>query len=463
MRRWAASLRWRLLLAALLAVSLALVLAGVAIARLFERHVTQQFDLRLQDQLTQLLAALEPDADGQPVLARPLADPRWQRPYGGLYWQVQAVGRAEAEPALRSRSLWDERLPLADDTLPDGALHRHALPGPAGQRLRALERAVQWGDHGPRWRVVVAADTRELEQALGAFHGALARSLAGLGAALLAAVAAQLWLGLRPLRALQHAVQRVRDGHETRLRGHFVAEVQPLVEDFNRVLAHDEQGVERARRLAGNLAHAIKTPLAVIGTLAEELQPREPALATALQEQVQRLREQVDWHLRRARAASAAHPARPTPVQPVLEGLLRVMRKVHAHAPQRPDEGAELAWDVEVTPPGLAFAGEAHDLQEIAGNLLDNAGKWARTRVEVRAWQEGPWWVLCVQDDGPGLTPEQCAAVLQRGVRADERAPGAGLGLDIVREVVSLYSGQLQLQRSPWGGLAVQVRLPAAA
>ena len=312
MRRWAASLRWRLLLAALLAVSLALVLAGVAIARLFERHVTQQFDLRLQDQLTQLLAALEPDADGQPVLARPLADPRWQRPYGGLYWQVQAVGRAEAEPALRSRSLWDERLPLADDTLPDGALHRHALPGPAGQRLRALERAVQWGDHGPRWRVVVAADTRELEQALGAFHGALARSLAGLGAALLAAVAAQLWLGLRPLRALQQAL-RVRDGHETRLRGHFVAEVQPLVEDFNRVLAHDEQGVERARRLAGNLAHAIKTPLAVIGTLAEELQPREPALATALQEQVQRLREQAEARRASGQTGAAASTAQDPP------------------------------------------------------------------------------------------------------------------------------------------------------
>lgn len=459
MRRWVASLRWRLLLAALLAVSLALVLAGVAIARLFERHVTQQFDLRLQDQLTQLLAALEPDADGQPVLARPLADPRWQRPYGGLYWQVQAVGRAEAEPALRSRSLWDERLPLADDTLPDGALHRHALPGPAGQRLRALERAVQWGDHGPRWRVVVAADTRELEQALGAFHGALARSLAGLGAALLAAVAAQLWLGLRPLRALQQALQAVRTGRQTRLQGAFAAEVQPLVEDFNRVLAHDEQGVERARRLAGNLAHAIKTPLAVIGTLAEELQPREPALATALQEQVQRLREQVDWHLRRARAASAAHPARPTPVQPVLEGLLRVMRKVHA---ARADGAEPLELDVQADPAAV-FAGEAQDLQEMAGNLLDNACKWARRRVQVTVRRDGDRLRLTVDDDGPGLTPEQCRQVLARGVRADERVPGSGLGLDIVREVAALYGGTLTLARAPLGGLRAALELPSVS
>lgn len=459
MRRWSASLRWRLLLAALLAVSLALVLAGVAIARLFERHVTQQFDLRLQDQLTQLLAALEPDADGQPVLARPLADPRWQRPYGGLYWQVQAVGRAQAEPALRSRSLWDERLPLADDTLSDGALHRHALPGPAGQRLRALERAVQWGERGPRWRVVVAADTRELEQARDAFHGKLVLSLVGLGAALLAAVAAQLWLGLRPLRALQQALQAVRTGRQTRLQGTFAAEVQPLVDDFNRVLAHDEQGVERARRLAGNLAHAIKTPLAVIGTLAEELQPREPAIASALQEQVQRLREQVDWHLRRARAASAAHPARSTPVQPVLEGLLRVMRKVHA---ARADGGEPLELTLQGDP-AAAFAGEAQDLQEMAGNLLDNACKWARRRVQVTVRRDGGLLLLTVDDDGPGLPPEQCQQVLARGVRADERVPGSGLGLDIVREVAALYGGTLRLARAPLGGLRAALELPAVS
>lgn len=457
MRRWTASLRWRLLLAALLAVSLALVLAGVVIARLFERHVTQQFDLRLQDQLTQLLAALEPDADGQPVLARPLADPRWQRPYGGLYWQVQAVGRAEAEPALRSRSLWDERLALADDALPDGALHRHALPGPAGQRLRALERAVQWDEQGPRWRVVVAADTRELEQARAAFHGALALSLAGLGAALLAAVAAQLWLGLRPLRALQQALHAVRGGHQTRLQGRFPAEVQPLVDDFNRVLAYDEQVVERARRLAGNLAHAIKTPLAVMATLAEELRPREPAAAAALQEQVQRLREQVDWHLRRARAASGTHPSRQTAVQPVLEGLFRVMRKVHAAR-------AEGAGELELTlqgEPEAVFAGEAQDLQEMAGNLLDNACKWARRRVRVSVRREGRRLLLTVDDDGPGLTPEQCRQVLARGVRADERVPGSGLGLDIVREVASLYGGSLTLARAPLGGLRAQLELPA--
>ncbi|TSE20957.1 Sensor protein PhoQ [Tepidimonas alkaliphilus] len=457
MRRAAVSLRWRLLLAALLAVSLALALAGLAIARLFERHVTQQFDLRLQDQLTQLLAALEPDADGQPVLARSLADPRWQRPFSGLYWQVQAVGRAQAEPVLRSRSLWDERLALPDDTLPDGALHRHALPGPAGQRLRAMERAVQWGETGPRWRVAVAADTRELQQALQAFQGALALSLAGLGAALLAAVALQLWLGLRPLGALQQALQAVRTGQRTRLQGRFAAELQPLVDEFNRVLAHHEQTVERARRLAGNLAHAIKTPLAVIGTLAEELLPREPTIAAALQEHAQRLREQVDWHLRRARAASAAHPARHTPVQPIVEGLLRVMRKVHA---LRGDGAAPLQLSLHGDAAAV-FAGEAQDLQEMVGNLVDNACKWARQQVRVTVQRDGEVLWLMVDDDGPGLSPEQRRQVLARGVRADERVPGSGLGLDIVREVAALYGGALQLQAGPLGGLRATLRLPA--
>ncbi|MCX7815122.1 MAG: sensor histidine kinase [Tepidimonas ignava] len=462
MRGATRSLRWRLLATAAVAVVVALTAAGLVIARLFERHVTAQFDARLHDHLIQVLAALQRDDAGQPQLQRPLADPRWERPYSGLYWQVQAV-QGGAEPLLRSWSLWDAQLALPPDALADGTLHRHRVDGPAGQRLRVLERAVQVGEDAPRWRVAVAADERELQAAQTEFQTTLAAALLALGVALLGAVAMQVGVGLRPLRALQQAVQRVRDGHDTRLQGDFVAEVQPLVDDFNRVLAHAEQVAERARRLAGNLAHAIKTPLAVMGALADDAALPRQRLAAELREQVQAVQRHVDWHLRRARLAGGPLPGLRTEVAPLLQGLVRVMRKVHAHAPRRPDEGAELAWDVEVTPPGLAFAGEAHDAQEIAGNLLDNAGKWARTRVEVRAWQEGPWWVLRVQDDGPGLTPEQCAAVLQRGVRADERAPGAGLGLDIVREVVSLYGGQLQLQRSPWGGLAVYVRLPAAA
>lgn len=458
MKALLASLRWRLLLAAVLALTAALLLAGWSIARVIERHVTAQFDLRLQDQLTQLLALLQLDEQGQPVLRGALADPRWQRPYGGLYWQVQAVGQGQAEPALRSRSLWDQRLPLADDTLADGALHRHELAGPAGQRLRALERAVLLREDAPRWRVVVAADTAELQAALASMRGTLVTSLALLGVALLAAVAAQLGVGLRPLQALQRAVQQVRQGAQRRLSGSFPAELQPLVDDFNRVLEHDEQVVERSRRLAGNLAHAIKTPLAVMATLADELQDHHPQQARLLREQVEQARRQVDWHLRRARATSAAHPSRYAPVQPVLEGLLRVLAKVHAW---RPEGAAPLALTLQGDAAAV-FAGEAQDLQEMAGNLLDNACKWARRCVQVEVIRHGGRLCLRVHDDGPGLTPQQCEQVLARGVRADERVPGSGLGLDIVREVAALYGGVLRLGRSPLGGLCAELDLPAA-
>jgi len=457
MMRGQVSLRWRLLGGAVLAVAVALALAGWGIARLFERHVTDQFDLRLQDQMTQVLAALQLDAQGGPVLGRALADPRWERPYSGLYWQVQAPGAGDREPVLRSWSLWDERLFLPADGLTDGALHLHVIPGPAGQRLRALERVVQLDGRTDRWRVIVAADVVELESAQADFRDALVMALLVLGAALMAAVWVQVGVGLRPLRDLQAAVQRVRDGHETRLQGALPTEVRPLVDDFNLVLAENEQGIERSRRLAGNLAHAIKTPLAVMAGLADDpAQPRE-ALARQLREQVEAVRRQVDWHLRRARAASASGPARRTPVAPVLDGLLRVMAKVHAPR----DNRAPLELVLDAPDPALCFAGEEQDLQEMAGNLLDNACKWARSRVVVTAQREPDRWRLVVDDDGPGLAPEQCVAVLQRGVRADEQVPGTGLGLDIVRDIASLYGGELRLGRGPLGGLRAELRLPS--
>lgn len=451
------SLRWRLLGGALLAVAAALAVAGWGIARLFAYYVTQQFDLRLHDHMTQVLAALQIDAQGVPVLGQTLADPRWERPYSGLYWQVQPIEEGDAEPVLRSWSLWDERLFVPVDGLTDHAPHRHEIAGPAGQRLRALERAVQWGSAGP-WRVIVAADVAELESAQAEFRGALVGALLMLGAALLLAVAVQVRVGLQPLRELQAAVQRVREGRQARLQGRLPIELQPLVDEFNQVLADNEQGIERSRRLAGNLAHAIKTPLAVLAALADDAtQPRE-ALVQQLREQVEAVRRQVDWHLRRARAASASGPARRTPVAPVLEGLLRVMAKVHA---PRDEQRAPLALTLDVADPTLCFAGEEQDLHEMAGNLLDNACKWARTRVAVSAQREQRRWRLVVDDDGPGLAPEQYQAVLQRGVRADERVSGTGLGLDIVRDIASLYGGELRLDRGPLGGLRAELWLPA--
>ncbi|WP_334154449.1 ATP-binding protein [Tepidimonas sp.] len=450
------SLRWCLLAATAVALGVALVVAGVVIAGLFRQHATAQADAQLLRHLDQVTAALEADADGLPRVVGALSDPRWTRPYGGLYWQVQPLSPG-ALPQ-RSRSLWDAVLPLPDDPLTDTELHRHDLTGPAAVPLRALERRVTVpGAHAP-WRVVVAVDGRELEAAVGDFQRALAASLGVLGLALLGVAWVQIHVGLRPLRSLQSAVERVRAGTQPRLQGDFPAEVAPLVDDFNRVLAHDEQVVERSRRLAGNLAHAIKTPLAVMAGLADDpALPRE-ALARQLREQVDAAGQQVDWHLRRARAASDGTPGHRTAVAPVLEGLLRVMGKVHAPR----DDRQSLDLTLAPVAADLGFAGERQDLQEMEGNLLDNACKWASTRVAVAAERVDGRLCVRVDDDGPGLDPAQCEAVLQRGVRADERVPGAGLGLDIVREVAALYGGSLTLTRGPWGGLRAELRLPAA-
>lgn len=455
MSRWRTSLRWRLLGVALVAVTAALAIAGWWIARLFEQHVTQQFDQRLDDQLTQVIALLTVEATGRPALEGRLPDPRWERPYSGLYWQVQALA-GDAEPVLRSRSLWDERLTLPADVLDERTVHRHVLPGPAGQTLRVLERTVYFEGRGPHWRVAVGADRRALDAATLAFRGALAWGLVGLGGVLLLAVAVQVELGLRPLQALRAAVERVRRGEQDCLQGTFPREVVPLVEDFNRLLAHDAQVVERARRMAGNLAHAVKTPLAVMTALAEDAQLSATALRYQLLEQIGAMRQQIDWQLRRARAA-AAGTARRTPVVPVVQGLLRLMEKVHAVREGR----SPLTLSLRAPPGGTpTFAGEAEDLREMVGNLLDNACKWAATRVQVDIGVADGRLCIQVEDDGPGLSVEQCRQVLQRGVRADERVPGAGLGLDIVREVAALYGADLRLERGAWGGLCARLSLP---
>jgi len=457
MLRWPQTLRWRMLLATLLALSVALGLSGVVLIQLFGDHVTRQFESQLRQQLDQLTAAVEPDAQGRPVLREPLVDPRWQKPYSGRYWQIDS---AERQGVLRSRSLWDAVLALPADILPEGEVHRHRLAGPGGQSLLALERRVHWAGEpsavggDSRWRLIIAEDLTELEQAQDRFGTMLALCLAVLGLTLLAAAWAQVVLGLAPLQRLQRAVQGLRQGERERLDERLPRELLPLVQDFNRVLDQNEQVVQRARQLSGNLAHAIKTPLSALLNAASDAGLGREELARLVLEQAQAARAQVDWHLGRARVSATGVPGLRTTVQPVLEGLVRVMRKVHA------ERAVEIR--LRVDEPALAFAGEAQDLQEMLGNLLDNGCKWARHRVEVMVGSEAGRLSIVFDDDGPGLEPAQREQVFGRGVRADEQVPGSGLGLAIVREIAELYRGEIGLDRAPLGGLRVSLTLPLA-
>jgi signal transduction histidine kinase len=462
------SLRMRLLLATLAALALALLLAGVLLSNLFRTHVLRQFEATLTQQLDQLTAQLEVDTAGLPMMdARALSDPRWQKPYSGLYWQIDRVspdGQTRSG-VLRSRSLWDSSLVLGADALADGAVHSHEGTGPQGAAVLMLERTVGLGEpSGARWRLIVAADTRDTLRAVAEFRGVLGASLLVLGALLVLAALAQVAVGLRPLRKLQTALGRVREGHDARLNGLFPAEVQPLIDDFNSVLDRNAEVVARARTQAGNLAHGIKTPLAVLGQAAAQTlrQPQhDHQLASLVQEQVETARRQVDWHLARARAAASAAdaqrlPGQRTPVAPLVRGLERVMQRAYA--------ARTLDMDSTELTETLAFAGEAQDLQDMLGNLLDNACKWARSAVRVSgstsAGGSPGRLQLCVEDDGPGIDDQACTAVLQRGLRLDESVPGFGLGLAIVDELARLYGGQLRLGRSALGGLRAELTLP---
>jgi signal transduction histidine kinase len=300
---------------------------------------------------------------------------------------------------------------------------------------------------------MVAADTAEVQSATDRFNGVLGLSLLGLGCLLLLTAWAQVVLGLSPLNKLHAALQAVRQGQSQRLEGQFPNELHALISDFNTVLDRNTEVVTRARTQAGNLAHALKTPLAVLRNAATQAPDHE--WRPLVQGQVDMAQRQIDWHLARART-SAAHrlPGQRTEVTPVIEGLLRVMRRLHLER--------RLDISVSALPTTLFFAGEEQDLQEMLGNLLDNACRNAHTRVNVSVQAQAHQWVVKVDDDGPGVPPSQHAAVLQRGVRLDESQPGSGLGLSIVVELAELYDGHLTLHTSPMQGLQASLTLPTA-
>ncbi len=443
------SLQLRLLALTGLGVVMALALAANVLSGLFRDHVRAQLLASMNAQLAQLTAAVDASPSGAPVLLPRLVDPGWDRPYSGAYWQLDEAGNPGK---LRSRSLWDFTLALPADVLADGEWHQHFISGPAGQSLLVVERTVRLGSlNAQPWRLMVARDMASSELAEAVFSGALRRYLGILGCLLMLVAVVQVLVGLRPLRVLRDSVLRVRQGEQARISGDFPSELLPLVEGFNRVLDRNDEVISRARTQAGNLAHAIKTPLSVMANAASS---NDPELAHVVSEQIAMARRQVDWHMSRSRAAAgAACPGVSVSVNDVLSSLLRVMEKVHAEK--------NLMVSCDVHGESLRFAGEEQDLQEIVGNVLDNACKWARQRVQVDARQEAGELRIDVEDDGPGLGAEQASAVFERGWRLDEQVAGYGLGLAIVSELVGLYNGRIEISASAGPGTRVTLWLPS--
>lgn len=437
------SLRLRLVAGGAAALLIALGLAGVGLAYLFERQVLRSLAEDLEFDLKQALASIELDAAGKPLLAREPSDPRFAVPLSGLYWQVVSPAGS-----ARSRSLWDATLPMPEDVLAPGDSHRHRLPGPDGSELIAVERTVLLSHDGAAVpvRLVFGADLGRVAEARRSFVSDLVPALALLGTVLGTAMWIQIGLGLAPLERIRGGVAAVRDGRSRRLESPLPAEVAPLVDEINSLLSAKEREMERSRDRAADLAHGLKTPLSALAADVRELQRKgEADIAGRIADVGEAMRRHVERELARARIrAGSGPPSASTELRPLVEALIAIQR--------RTAEGERLTFDTTI-PEHADVQMDRADLAEVLGNLLENAARQARSRVAV-TWLPGGR--VRIDDDGPGIEPELRDMALRRGRRLDETGGSAGLGLAIVQDVLEAYGRPLRLDTSPSGGLTVE-------
>jgi signal transduction histidine kinase len=451
------SLTFRLIAGAAVWSILGLIVGGLILSGVFRGAVQSSFDDQLNFDMEGLVAAAEADAPDHVQVAGRFVDPRYERVFSGWYWQIQPDA-APGAPPERSNSLFDYTIRPGALTTTNNLNWGYAA-GPDNQRLRVLERRIAFpaprADGQPanrNFRFLVASDVAEIEANIVSFNRTLFWSFAALGFGLIAAILIQVRVGLVPLRKVSEALARIREGHARRLEGEFPSEIQPLVTELNSLIAHSAEVVGRARTHVANLAHFLKTPLTV---LANEASAAGGPLADAVLRQVTSMRRQVDHYLARARAAGALDVlGSRTELAPVIADLARVLPRMHA------DKQLTVAVDME---DGLAFRGEREDLEEMVGNLIDNACKWARSQIRVEAHAiDARRFAVHVGDDGPGLPAEERARAMERGERLDESVPGTGLGLAIVRDIAKLYGGAFTLAESALGGLEARLELPRA-
>jgi signal transduction histidine kinase len=456
-RRPFRSLTVRLALGAAFWSVISLVAVGLVLSSLFRGTVERAFDARLDTFLLALVRVSEVGPDGQLRMTTvSLGDPRFDQALSGWYWQIEGPHGVNQPrgPDARSHSLWEGTLPAPMRAAP-GEISRTDVDGPDGQSLRVIAIDVTLPGSGLPFVFTVAGDRAEMQVEIDRFEGLLAWSLTGLCIGLILAIVTLVRFGLSPLRRVSQALAAIRSGKADRLRGEFPIEIQPLADELNALVEHNASLLERARRHVGNLAHALKTPISVLTNEAEA--PAGPGVEP-LKKQLAIMRAQVDHHLARARmAATGGLLVSRTQVAGVIGDLARTLKRIYGER--------QIEIDVEA-PPSLAFRGESEDFEELVGNLMDNACKWARSRVVVTAAREdqvgGARLRLAVEDDGPGISPEAMAQVSKRGIRLDESVPGSGLGLSIVRDLAELYGGTLTLDRSALGGLKAELLLAAA-
>jgi len=438
-----------------------MILVTMALGLVSRNSSYRSFDEPLESAVLGLIASVESNSDDILRLTRDLPEPRYQRALSGRYWIIGSISdENEIVPVLSSRSLYGASLPVTDTVISalseQGAEPvRFVTPGPdldADESLRVVARQVVLPNMTTPVVVLAAADRAPVVRSVRNFTLTAAGLLILLALGMIIAVYAQVRLGLRPLFDLGRRIADVREGRATTVEGDYPPEIAPLATELNSLISHNKSIVERAQTHVGNLAHALKTPIAV---LRNEAEAAETTPSHIVAKQTATMASQVDHHLRRARAAARGQAIGVrAEMDPVIDGLVRTLPRIYRDK----DLTIDKTGDVD-----LIFRGNPRDLEDMVGNLMDNAAKWTGSRIDVVVRKiEGGFCTVSISDDGPGLTKDEIAEALKRGARLDEATPGSGLGLSIVKDLADAYQGGLEFSRSDMGGLKAELRLPIA-
>ncbi len=455
------SLAFRLVLSSAAWTLMVLSITAAILISIYRDLVESTFDARLNQYLEYLISRSSPQTGTQIQAPDNLGEPSFSLPLSGWYWQIRPKSDG-AEPLFKSESLVEYTLttPSERNIQPDARLVRQSyVDGPEGQLLRAVEREIAFtqGRETQLYSFTVAGDAVDIDMAIGDFTQTLVLILTVMGVVLLIATFFQVRFGLSPLHDIGEKLAAIRSGKAEKLEGALPEEILPLQKELNALIQANSDIVERARTHVGNLAHALKTPLSVI---TNEARSREDDFSRKVAAQASLMREQITHHLDRARiAAQIGAVGNVTDVSSELDALSRALKKIY--------EERSLTVTVDC-PKDILFSGERQDFQEMAGNLMDNACKWASSRVNVCVTPLAPNGSdarkieVVIEDDGPGLPEQFRRSAVKRGRRLDETVPGSGLGLSIVADLSGLYQGSLHLEEADGGGLRAKLVLPAA-
>jgi signal transduction histidine kinase len=438
------SLHWRLAIASLVWLPVALVASGLALVEIFRHYASDVYRQSLMHDAAHIAETLNTGGMNAVSISRLLPDSRYQLRYSGRYWQIDIVDA----PSIRSDSLSDFRLSLPEKSTPQSPGRFASVKGPNGQELLAFAQIVDIVNAHRRATILVASDRRQLNVTIDSFRSTLAISLLVLGVGLLIAVFMQINIGLSPLRKLRAAVEELKRGNTSELESAWPSELAPLADDLKSVAFRNRQLVERAKSGAQNLAHGLKTPLAVLMNHARD---GESCNSDDVQKQLHAMRNYIERHLARTNAGTSSLEFRGR-----IDARRTILRIAETLSRLHPEKTLHSKFFAE----SLSFLGSEDDLSDIVGNILENAFIWARKSIELEVFDSRGSLAIHIADDGPGIPEDRRDEVLQRGVRFDETAPGSGFGIPIADDMIKLYGGRLVLDQSRLGGLMVKIYLP---